>query len=112
MTPARPQESTEDKPESKISVVSEHERDPQGLVRGLFSLGTEKINLIDNALKGLGYGVLEDMISEKYFENINEISRAALAHLVMDIKYAVNLEERKKIAQKIATLIEEMGLME
>ncbi len=98
--------------EPKISIVSANERNPNELVKSLFSLGTENISLIDKALKKMDYGALEDMVSESYFEPASEIARGALAHLLSDMKYAVDKESRNVIAQKIAESIENIGLDE
>jgi hypothetical protein len=112
MSNARKAEQYSGDNEPKISVVSANERNPNELVKSLFSLGTENIALIDKALKKMDYGALEDMVSESYFKPANETARGALAHLITDMKYAVDKESRNSVAQKIAESIENIGLDE
>lgn len=105
-----PSRGEEEQP--KISVSSALERDSKELVRGLFSLGTENLKFVDDALKELGYAALEDMISENYFEGISEVARGAVAHLIRDMKYATDTETRKQVAHQLAQLIEKIGFRE
>lgn len=73
------------------------------------NLSQEDLRLVDSALNLIGFHLeLNDFVSNFEFDTTNENKKKDIYDLSQNIKYASNLEDKKKKAKELAKIISQL----